>query len=299
MRRPGHRWPRASRCRREHRHGGARLRPCRGRPGQSPQPLPEDRPQAHAAHRPPRVHVRRARLSTAGHAGSLTPMLCSLSLSLALALAGAPAPGDLSPEAAEHNAKAMRFYDAGQLAPAVDEFYAAYQSMPDARGSLAGREQLLGSMRATLLALLAENGDVAPLCRLQSLLQGHADALTAAYPDDPNKLETRSARATGRSITARVGPARTRRTMLAPASTRCRSGHPMPRLGRTSSGGPALRSAHATRFSSISTASRSDQERGPGTTAARDSPRPVPGCDDMSTGPIFRVASSPWVGRGQ
>ena len=131
-------------------------------------------------------------------------MLCSLSLSLALALAGAPAPGDLSPEAAEHNAKAMRFYDAGQLAPAVDEFYAAYQSMPDARGSLAGREQLLGSMRATLLALLAENGDVAPLCRLQSLLQGHADALTAAYPDDPNKLETRSARARHREVTQQL-----------------------------------------------------------------------------------------------
>jgi len=114
---------------------------------------------------------------------------------VALFLVLAPASSVLSQEAAEYNAKAMRFYDAGQLAPAVDEFYAAYQSMPDARRDRAGREQLLGSMRATLLALHDQTGEAAPLCRLQSILQGHADALLAAYPGDPDKLETRSARA--------------------------------------------------------------------------------------------------------
>jgi len=114
---------------------------------------------------------------------------------LALLLVLAPAQGVLSPEAAEYNAKAMRFYDAGQLAPAVDEFYAAYQSMPDARRDLAGREQLVGSMRSSLLDLHDQTGEAAPICRLQSILQEHADALTAAFPDDPDKLETRSARA--------------------------------------------------------------------------------------------------------
>jgi len=113
----------------------------------------------------------------------------------ALFLLLAPTSSVLSPEAAEYNAKAMKHYDAGQLSSAVDEFYAAYQSMPDARRDLAGREQLLGSMRATLLDLHDQTGEAAPLCRLQSILQGHADALTAAYPNDPNKLETRSARA--------------------------------------------------------------------------------------------------------
>jgi len=113
----------------------------------------------------------------------------------ALFLALAPAASVLSPEAAEYNAKAMRFYDAGQLAPAVDEFYAAYQSMPDARRDLAGREQLVGSMRSTLLDLHDQTGEAAPICRLQSILQEHADALAAAYPNDPDKLETRSARA--------------------------------------------------------------------------------------------------------
>ncbi len=113
----------------------------------------------------------------------------------ALLLALAPASSVLSPEAAEYNAKAMRFYDAGQLAPAVDEFYAAYQSMPDARRDLAGREQLVGSMRSTLLDLHDQTGEAAPICRLQSILQEHADALTAAFPNDPDKLETRSARA--------------------------------------------------------------------------------------------------------
>lgn len=111
---------------------------------------------------------------------------------------------DLTPEAAEYNAEAMRFYDAGQLAPAVDEFYAGYQSMPDARRNLAGREQLLGSMRATLLALHTETGDAAPLCRLQSLLRGHVDALTAAFPNDPEKLETRSARARHEEVTQQL-----------------------------------------------------------------------------------------------
>jgi len=115
--------------------------------------------------------------------------------SFALFLVLAPASGVLSPEAAEYNAKAMRFYDAGQLAPAVDEFYAAYQAMPDARHDLAGREQLVGAMRSTLLDLHDQTGEAAPICRLQSILQEHADALTAAFPNDSDKLETRSARA--------------------------------------------------------------------------------------------------------
>ena len=70
--------------------------------------------------------------------------MMSMLHSFALFLVLAPASSVLSPEAAEYNAKAMRFYDAGQLAPAVDEFYAAYKSMPDARRDLAGREQLVG-----------------------------------------------------------------------------------------------------------------------------------------------------------
>jgi len=115
--------------------------------------------------------------------------------SFALFLVLAPASSVLSPEAAEYNAKAMRFYDAGQLAPAVDEFYAAYQAMPDARRDLAGREQLVGSMRSTLLDLHDQTSEAAPLCRLQSILQEHGDALAAAFPNDPDKLETRSARA--------------------------------------------------------------------------------------------------------
>ena len=52
-------------------------------------------------------------------------MLSHLALVLALVIP----PASLSPEAGEHNTEAMRFYDAGQFAPAVDEFYAAYQSM--------------------------------------------------------------------------------------------------------------------------------------------------------------------------
>ncbi len=121
----------------------------------------------------------------------------------------APAASVLSPMAAEHNARAMVFYDAGQLAPAVDEFHAAYRSMPDARRDRAGREQLLGSMRMTLLTLHRDTGEAAPLCRLQGLLGDHVDALTNAYPDDLDRTETRSARARHDEVTAQlaaIGP---------------------------------------------------------------------------------------------
>lgn len=117
----------------------------------------------------------------------------------------APAPSHLSPEAAAQNAKAMQFYDAGQLAPAVEEFFAAYQSMPNARRDRAGREQLLGSMRSSLLALHRETGEAAPLCRLQAILRDHAEALTVAWPEDPNMLETRNARARHEEVTRQLG----------------------------------------------------------------------------------------------
>jgi hypothetical protein len=131
------------------------------------------------------------------------------SLALFLFLVAEP-PKSLSPEAAEHNTQAMRHYDAGEFGPAVDEFYAAYQSMPDARRDREGRELLVGSMRATLLALHDQTGEPAPLCRLQEILKEHVDALTAAFPDDPDMLETRSVRARHEEVTqqlAAIGPA--------------------------------------------------------------------------------------------
>jgi len=128
---------------------------------------------------------------------------------LALLLFLGEPPTSLSPEAAEHNTRAMQYYDAGQYAPAVDEFYAAYKAMPDARRDREGRGLLLGSMRGTLLDLYDQTHEPAPLCRLQSLLKEHVDALTAAYPDDPEMLEIRSARARHEEVTrqlAAIGP---------------------------------------------------------------------------------------------
>jgi len=125
-------------------------------------------------------------------------------LSLVLALALAPEPTVLSSEAAEHNKKAMMFYDNGQLAPAFEEFHAAYASMPDARADRAGRESLLGSMRATLLEMHTASGATAPLCRLATVLQAHADALAAVYPESPDMLEIRSARARHDEVSAQL-----------------------------------------------------------------------------------------------
>jgi len=128
-----------------------------------------------------------------------------LSLILALALG----PSTLPPEAAEHNKKAMVFYDNGQLAPAFAAFHDAYAAMPDARAERSGRENLLGSMRATLLEMHAATGEPAPLCRLQEVLQTHADALATAFPDTPDMLELRSARARLDEVTAQltaIGP---------------------------------------------------------------------------------------------
>ncbi len=129
-------------------------------------------------------------------------------LTLALILALEP-PRSLSPEAAEHNTVAMQHYDAGEFGPAVDEFYAAYQAMPDARRDREGRVLLLGSMRATLLAHHKQTGEPAPLCRLQKILKEHLDTLTAAYPEDPEMLEARSVRARHEEVTqqlAAIGP---------------------------------------------------------------------------------------------
>ena len=60
----------------------------------------------------------------------MIPMLQLLALVLTIVVP----PSSLSPEAGEHNTQAMRHYDAGQWAPAVDEFYAALR----ASGTVAG-----------------------------------------------------------------------------------------------------------------------------------------------------------------
>lgn len=113
---------------------------------------------------------------------------------LVLAAAVASEPSTLSPEAAEHNTRAMVHYDAGQFGPAVDEFFAAYQAMPDPRRHRQGRQQLLGAMSMALRDLHDITHAPAPLCRLRTILQGHADALVRAYPDEPNIPELGSVR---------------------------------------------------------------------------------------------------------
>ena len=128
-------------------------------------------------------------------------MYAALTLLLLLAL---EPPKSLSPAAAEHNTVAMQHYDAGRFGPAVDEFYAGYQSMPDARRDREGRVLLLGSMRATLLALHRQTGEPAPLCRLQKILKEHVDALTAAYPEDPEMPEARNVRARHEEVTQQL-----------------------------------------------------------------------------------------------
>jgi hypothetical protein len=149
----------------------------------------------------PRTHLHAA-ADAATTVTTVTTM--NLSFVLALILAPAPEPTVLPPTAAEHNDRAMVFYDSGQLALAFEEFHAAYTAMPDARADRAGRESLLGSMRATLLQMHAATGESAPLCRLAVILQAHADALAAVHPESPDMLEIRSARARHDEVTAQL-----------------------------------------------------------------------------------------------
>ncbi len=152
-------------------------------------------------------------------------------LALLLALSVEPAPSALSAEAAEHNTKAMELYDAGQLGPAFEEFRAAYTSMPDARRDRAGREILLGSMHAALLELHEASGESSPLCRLLEVLQGHADALAAAFPESPEMLEIRSARERHGIITAQLadrGPAACAAAAPAPSPSPAAAEPPAP-----------------------------------------------------------------------
>jgi hypothetical protein len=129
--------------------------------------------------------------------------------------------------------------------------------MPNARRDRAGREQLLGSMRSTLLALHAETGEAAPLCRLQALLKEHAEALTVAWPEEPNMLEIRNARARHEEVTKQLGatmaPALARRPWW-PRSRRSRRCRPRSsrRLPRPPSRSPLRRSdANSTRADTL------------------------------------------------
>jgi hypothetical protein len=179
----------------------ARLRPCRRRRGHPLSRCIDDGPQAHASRRAQAAAVLRAGLQAAGDAA---PPMIPMLLILALFLASSPRRRALSPEAGEHNTKAMRFYDAGQFAPAVDEFYAAYQAMPDARRDRAGRELLLGSMRRRSSPSTTRPARPRRCAACRKFLKEHADALTAAFPDDPDMLETRSARARHEEVTQQL-----------------------------------------------------------------------------------------------
>lgn len=95
----------------------------------------------------------------------------------------------LPPEAARHSERAGAHYDAGRLDAAIDEFAAAYAALPDPRGDLDDREQMLGSLHGLLLQQHAASGAAQPLCRLQALLRDHLAALRAAYPAEPGLRE--------------------------------------------------------------------------------------------------------------
>ena len=95
----------------------------------------------------------------------------------------------LPPEAARHSERAGAHYDAGRLDAAIDEFAAAYAALPDPRGDLDDREQMLGSLHGLLLQQHAASGAAQPLCRLQALLGDHLAALRAAYPAEPGLRE--------------------------------------------------------------------------------------------------------------
>jgi hypothetical protein len=188
----------------------------------------------------------------------------------------------------------MHHYDAASSGSAVDEFHAAYQAMPDARRDREGRELLLGSMRATLLTLHQQTGEAAPLCRLQKILQAHVDALTAAFPEDPDMLETRSIRARHDEVTAAARRDRPRRLRTAASSTAPRSSqrphrqppHRRARSCTTPDPGqhPAAPPQHRRRRDprprrrAARRDDLRDRHRGPATDPRRRDPRPSPDC---------------------
>lgn len=100
------------------------------------------------------------------------------------------APATASPPASDHNLAAMAAFDRGDLETAYAEFSAAYTALPDPAGDRAAREAVTGSLRSVLLKMHgADPADPTPLCRLTAHLRRHIDALTAAYPEQPELLE--------------------------------------------------------------------------------------------------------------
>jgi hypothetical protein len=113
-----------------------------------------------------------------------------------LASLHASTPADPSAAAVSaRNKAAMTHFERGDFEAAYAEFAAAYDLLPDPARDRDARESVMGSLRSVLLRLNTADPDNAePLCRLQSRLRAHLDALIAAHPDKPNLLEIRGNR---------------------------------------------------------------------------------------------------------
>lgn len=105
----------------------------------------------------------------------------SLLLALFLAL--------LPPEAHRLNAEAMAHYEAGRPEQALELFLAAYASVPADREQNHHREDLLGSIRGSLLVENRRSGAAAPLCRLHDILKAHVDSVRTIFADDLERPE--------------------------------------------------------------------------------------------------------------
>lgn len=113
----------------------------------------------------------------------------SILVALALGLTGGqaratPPVTSMPPEVAALNERGVALYEKGERQAAFDELARAYALMPDAKKDGAGRDVVLGSMRAILIELYEQTGEVRHLCRARELLVVHLEALLLAFGED-------------------------------------------------------------------------------------------------------------------
>jgi hypothetical protein len=110
----------------------------------------------------------------------MNTMLLSLGLLFAPAPESEAGTSALPPEARLHHQRGLAALDAGEFTASITELEFAYSLLPDPLQNRDGRSNVIGSLRAALLAAHAATGERSHLERLHALLLAHGQALRVA-----------------------------------------------------------------------------------------------------------------------
>lgn len=173
-------------------------------------------------------------------------------LSIGLLLAPAPEPDTgtsaLTPEARIHHQRGLAALDAGEFAASITELEFAYSLLPDPLQNRDGRSDVIGSLRAALLAAHAATGERTYLERLRALLLAHGQALRVALgpagtSEDFVMIEAAQQQVEAQLSAAATGPAEPTMKPVEPAANPVAPSKPSPPPSHKRAHGRGLRIA--------------------------------------------------------